>query len=172
MQRLFCLITLAASTLFALPSQEWRKVNSVGLLRDRCISQSNSNELCAFEFNSNGLVHTKLYEAKTKNEPFQTRELLHLVDTSTVCEGSHLSVARFFNFEKRDVDHDGVEDLIVLIKAGKVKRKPTEAEPCPHPSIGTAIYEIVYLSRGESFQMNPDSELIVRRLQSLNTLAE
>lgn len=151
---------------------EWRKAALIELPMHECLLKPSNphNTVCVTRSHFQGVTDTYLFETRQAGNSFEKRNLLHLVDSSQSCEGENLNIAQFHQFESRDVDGDGIQDGVILIRAGKMKRKPTKQEPCPHPKIPTAIYEVTFLQKPQSMELNPLSILVLGSLNKLLAL--
>lgn len=165
-QLIYMILTVLSLNSAAIP---WNKVALVEVPAHQCLAlnEDRSRLLCVSESENSDGAFTYFNEVRFRSGGAEKRSVLKLRDTTEVCRGPVESVAQFFGFETRDVDHDSRTDAVVLIRAGKLKRRGLADGVCSPEAIGTAIYEVSFRNTPEGLESYEPSYAVLQRLQSL-----
>ncbi len=126
--------------------------------------------ICKGEYHAQGELSTSLY-AVDYSAPERDRgeTLLTVYDTVAACL-SDINVGSIEDVQLRDLNHDGMPDIVVHVKAAEMPRTSGSEQNCIQPEIppGIRLRELDFLFSDGKFKLAPWSEAAMRELHEIS----
>jgi hypothetical protein len=127
--------------------------------------------ICKIDVGGQGVVSRFLFTVDLSlPERRQADTLLTIEDTVMLCQGDEEIVGLIEDVQLRDLNHDGLPDLAVYVKAARIERDSANDQNCAAGYVvppGIRVREMDFLFSGDKFKLAPWS---VRTMRELNDI--
>jgi hypothetical protein len=126
--------------------------------------------LCEAGDSVQGAVYARLFTFDyAQPEQHRDETLISTTDTVNTCMPGDHTVGSIEQVQLRDLNHDGMADLVVSIKAARVQIREGQEENCPD-KLGlppVKVQELDFLFTGETFKIAPWSAQAKQAMEAL-----